>query len=129
MNGRLVLAIISTCIEEAVIAGVVLWLLPRLNVRIPVWVLAIIMIAWAGYAVLTHRLGSRALNTKRPIGMENMLGCTGEVVRPLSPEGLVNIRGELWTARSENGEIPEGKEIEVVSQQKLKLVVREVGRS
>jgi len=54
-----------------------------------------------------------------------MIGCCGEVVRPLAPEGMVKINGELWVARATSGEISKGKEVVVIGQQRLKLIVSE----
>jgi membrane-bound ClpP family serine protease len=34
------------------------------------------------------------------IGQEALIGAIGEVVAPLSPEGTVRIRGEVWSART-----------------------------
>jgi membrane-bound ClpP family serine protease len=125
MTGRLIFAIVSTLLEEAAIAAIVLWGLPRVGIQIPWWGLVIIMVVWIAYAVITYRLGSRALIKKQIAGLSNMIGTRGEVVSPLTPEGLVRIKGELWVAKSATGEIKSGGEVIVVGQEKLKLVVRE----
>jgi membrane-bound ClpP family serine protease len=125
MTGRLIFAIVSTLLEEAAIVVIVLWGLPRVGIRIPLWGLIIIMVAWIAYSIITFRLGTRALIKKQIPGLSNMIGTRGEVVSPLTPEGLVRIKGELWVARSATGEIKPGGEVIVVGQEKLKLVVRE----
>ena len=125
MSGRLAVAIISTALEESAIALVALWVLPQMHLRIPVWALAILMVAWGSYSVITYRLGSRALKKKQLVGLPNMIGTEGRVVKPLTPEGMVMIRGELWTAKSDDGEISAGKEVTVIGQERLKIVVRE----
>ena len=124
MKGRLILSITTTIIEEAAIAAVVLWGLPRWNIRIPLWGLIIIMTAWTAYSIFTHRAGSRALKRKQPTGLLNMIGCKGEVISPLAPKGLVKIKGELWAARSASGEMTQGEEVTVVGQDRLKLIVQ-----
>ena len=124
MKGRLILSITSTILEEAAIVVVVLWGLPQWNIRIPLWGLILAMAAWAAYSVFTHRAGSRALKREQPTGLLNMIGCNGEVISPLAPEGLVKIKGELWAARSAGGEITQGEEVTVVGQDRLKLIVR-----
>ena len=123
MKGRLILSITSTILEEAAIVAIVLWGLPRWNIRIPLWGLIIIMAAWAAYSIFTHRAGSRALKRKPPTGLLNMIGCKGKVISPLAPEGLVRINGELWKASSAAGEMAQGEEITVVGQDRLKLIV------
>jgi len=123
MSGRLIIAIVSTLLEEAALAAGVLWGLPRLGIHIPLWVLVVVMVVWAAFAVATYRMGSRALRKKPVNGLTAMLGSEGEVVRPLIPEGLVRIKGELWRARSASGEIDTGEEVIVVGQDRLKLIV------
>ena len=127
MRGRLILSITSTIFEEAALAALVLWGLPRWGVRIPLWVLILAMVTWAAFSVFTHRMGSRALMTKQMVGLPNMIGCKGEVVSPLAPEGMVRIKGELWRARSAGGGMKEGIEVIVVGQDRLKLIVQESG--
>ena len=125
MRSRLIFSIVSSIIEEAVIAAIVLWGLPRWNIQIPLWGLVLVMAAWAAFSVFTHRAGSRALRMKQMVGLHNMIGCTGEVVSPLAPEGMVRIKGELWRARSDGSEMKEGCEIIVVGQDRLELIVQD----
>ena len=124
MSGRLIIAIVSTLLEEAALAAGVLWGLPRLGIHIPLWVLIIVMLAWGAYAVITYRMGSRALKRKPVIGLPDMTGSKGKVVNPLAPEGVIRIKGELWVAKSASGEIDTGEDVVVVGQDGLKLAVR-----
>ena len=125
MTGRLVLGIISTVLEEAAIVVIVRWGLPEIGVDIPLWGLIILMVVWLAYSVVTYRIGSRALRRKPVVGLPDMVGSKAKVVSPLAPEGLVRIRGELWVAKSAGGEMELGREVIVVGQDSLKLVVRE----
>ena len=125
MTGRLVLGIISTILEEAAIVAIVRWGLPEIGVDIPLWGLIILMVVWLAYSVATYRIGSRALRRKPVVGLPDMVGSKAKVVSPLAPEGLVRIRGELWVAKSAGGEMELGREVIVVGQDSLKLVVRE----
>lgn len=125
MTGRLVLAIISTILEETAIVVIVLRGLPEIGVHIPLPGLIALMVAWGAYSIATYRIGSRALKKKPVIALPNMVGSQGVVVSPLAPEGLVRIRGELWIAKSDSSEMEPGVEVIVVGQNSLKLVVRE----
>jgi len=118
------LAIVSTLLEEAALAVVVLWGLPQLGIHIPLAGLIALMVAWGAYAVISYRIGSRALGKKPEIGLPDMVGSKGKVVSPLDPEGLVKIKGELWIAKSAGGRIDTGDEVTVAEQDGLKLVVR-----
>lgn len=129
MKRRLVLAIVSTILEEAAVAVIVLWGLPQAGIQVPLWGLIIIMVAWAAYSIFTFQMGTRALKREQIVGLPNMIGTKGEVVSPLTPEGLVRIRGELWVAKSDGGEMKPGNEVIVVGQERLKLVVRDSSAS
>ncbi len=124
MSGRLIIAIVSTTLEEAALAVGVLWGLPKLGIDIPLWVLIIVMAAWGAYTITTYRMGSRALRRKPVHGLPVVLGSEGKVVSPLVPEGMVRIKGELWMAKSTSETMATGEEVIVVGQDGLKLIVR-----
>ncbi len=124
MTGRLILAIISTLLEEAAIVVIVLWGLPRIDIHIPLPGLIALMVAWGAYSVTIYRIGSRALRRKIVMNLPDMVGSKGKVVSPLAPEGMVRIKGELWVAELASGEMQIGGEVIVVEQDRLKLVVR-----
>jgi membrane-bound serine protease (ClpP class) len=128
ISARLIIAIITTALEEAAIAVAGFWLLPKIDINLPIFVLVIIMLAWAGFAVFTYRMGSRALRRKPEGGLADMLGTRGEVVKRLDPEGMVRIKGELWKAKSAGRKINAGEAVIVVGQKGLKLIVEKEGR-
>jgi len=125
---RLIIAILSTLVEEAALTALLLWGLPQLGIHLPLPVLIVLMVALVAYAVITYRLGSRALRRKPEGGLSDMLGMRGEVVSSLDPEGMVKIKGELWRAKSAGRKIDAGEEVTVVGQNGLKLVVEREGR-
>jgi len=124
MTGRLIVAIFTTLIEEAALAAIVLWGLPRVGINLHVGVLIALMAALAAYAITTYRLGSRALKRKPVIGLPDMVGARGKTVSDLAPEGTVMIKGELWDSKAEGRRINAGVKVIVVGQEGLKLVVR-----
>lgn len=128
ISGRLITAVISTMMEETAIAVIVLWGLPATGVNLSLWgsivLLVVLMVGWGTWSIWVYWKGSRALRQEPLAGLPNMLGTKGKVVSPLVPEGLVKIRGELWIAESESGEIKIGGEVTIVGQNRLKLVVR-----
>ena len=126
MTTRLILAVISTVLEEAALAAIVLVGLPRIGIKLPLVVLITLMVAWGVFSVFTYWIGSRALRKKPVVGLPAMVGGKGKVASPLTPEGFVRIKGELWEAKSTGGEIDTGEEVTVVGQDGLKLVVRKI---
>ncbi len=121
------MAIVSTLLEEAAIAVVALVGLPQLGIEVPLWLLVVIMVAWAALAVFTYRMGSRALGRKPVAGLPSVVGSPGTVVSRLAPEGLVRVGGELWVAKASSGQIEVGEEVIVVTQDRTRLTVRQSG--
>ena len=64
MTGRLIIAIISTVLEEAAIVVVVLFGLPQLGINMPLAGLIALMVVWLVWSVIIYRIGSRALRRK-----------------------------------------------------------------
>lgn len=121
---RLIFAIISTIIEEILIALGVVWGLPKININIPVYILIPVMAVWLYYSIYTYQKGTNALNKGHVSGMSSMIGTRGTVTRLLAPDGWVKIQGELWAATSLSGEIQPGEVVIVTGQKGLKLEVR-----
>jgi len=124
MSARLILAIVSTLLEEAALVVIVLWGLPQIGIHIPLAGLIAMMVAWGVFSVFTYRIGSRALRRKPVTGLPAMIGSRGKVVSPLAPKGVIRIKNELWEAKSVGRKINAGEEVMVVGQEGLRLVVR-----
>ena len=129
MTTRLVLAIISTLLEEAALAVIVLWGLPQLEIYIPLAGLIALMVVWGVFSVFIYRMGSRALRRKPVVDLLPMVGSRGKVVSQLALDGQVRIKGELWQATSAGERIDAGEEVIVVDQEGLKLIVRKISNS
>jgi len=126
MTGRLILAIISTTIEEVVLVVIALFILPQFNFSIPIIFLAIIMALWLILSIFLYRAGSRALR-REPVVKLPVIGTKGKVVSPLIPDGLVRIEGELWIAEApKKKKLDVNVEVIVLEQNGLKLIVRKI---
>ncbi len=124
MTIRLILAIVSSLLEEVALVAIVLWGLPQIDVHIPLPGLVAMMVALGVYDIFSYRMGSKALGQRPVMGLPAMVGSRGKVASPLSPEGMVKIKGELWKAASEGGVLDIGDEVTVVGQDGLRLIVR-----
>jgi membrane-bound ClpP family serine protease len=124
MNVRLIIAIITSLIDEVIILAIILFVLPHFNIHIPWWGIALIVIAFLVYAVGTFIIGTRILKKKPLPGFTDMIGTEGRVSSAINPKGYVKIEGELWEARSESGPIDKGADVVVIAQDGFKLVVR-----
>jgi len=123
MSARLIYAIVSILLEEAAIVVIALVGLPQLGIAMPLVVLIAVMVVFAILSVLLYQAGSRALRRK-PVALSAMTGSKGKVVNALAPIGLIKIKDELWEAESIGDNIGIGKEVIVVGQDGLKLLVR-----
>ena len=128
-TARLILAIVSTSLEEVAIYVIWRWLLPEFGIYLPLSVLIGVMVAWAVFAIALFVFTTRTLKKQTVVGLPTMIGSKGKVASSLVPEGLVRIRGELWGATSTEGNVDTGEEVEVVGEDGLKLVVRKSGKS
>jgi membrane-bound ClpP family serine protease len=121
---RLILAVLTSLLDELIIAAVILWGLPRLGIKIPLPALVVIMLALIVYAFFSFRMGTRILNKKPVAGLSSMVGIEGKVQSRLAPRGIVKIGSELWNAETESGVIEVGVAVIVVRQQRLSLTVK-----
>jgi membrane-bound serine protease (ClpP class) len=71
----------------------------------------------------------RAQHTPILTGQESMIGRTGLTRSALSPNGSVQVGGELWSAEVEENSpsLPAGTRIEVIKVDGLRLIVRKIG--
>ncbi len=125
VRSLLIWRIFTSLLEQAGLVAVVLWGLPLINVLLPVWILVPTSIALGIWNVYTYRQARQALSVKPVAGLTDMIGIQGEVVGRLNPSGQVKIRGEIWTAEAESGEMKPGKKVVVIGQKGLRLTVRE----
>ncbi len=123
------LAILTSLLDELIILAIILWGLPRLGIEISKPWLVVIIVLVAVWAIVSFRVGTRALQRKPLAGLSSMVGMRGRVVRTLSPNGMVKIMGEIWGARAESGKIEVGADILVTAQEGLRLTVRPAGKN
>ena len=124
MSGRLIIAIISTAIEETALALIGLFILPQFDMYMPIPALVALMALWLGFSIFLYQAGSRALR-REPVVKLPVIGSKGKVVSPLVPDGLVKIKGELWIAEApRKKKMDVGTEVLVIEQDGLKLIVR-----
>jgi membrane protein implicated in regulation of membrane protease activity len=126
MKWRLIIAVITTLLDEAIIIVLILWGLPRLGIHLSIPALVVIGVLWIGFAILLYLSGSKVLRKKPLSGLTDLIGFKGTAVTSISPKGMVRVNGELWQAISMEGNIQEGENIIIEKQDRLKLIVRKV---
>jgi membrane-bound ClpP family serine protease len=123
MTGRLIIAIVTTLLEEVALLAIVLWGLPQLGIHVPVGGLIALMVVLAANAVFFYEVGSRALKRKPVSGLGSVVGGKGKVITALAPDGVIRIGDELWEAKSTSGRVDVGEVVTVVEEDGLKLIV------
>ena len=123
MKGYVIFNIATGLLKGAVLAAIVLWLLPLWGIYIPIWGRILIVIAFLCYEIVTFRIGRRALERKPVIWAEAIVGRCGKATTPLTPKGYVQVNGELWRALSSDMNIDEGDDIVVLELNRLTLRV------
>jgi len=122
-KGYVIFNIATGLLKGAVLAAIVLWLLPLWGVSIPMWGLILLVAVFGIYEIVTFRLGRRALERKPTVSPQAIVGCCGKATTPLTPDGYVKIEGELWRALSSDTNINKGDDIVVVEVNRLTLRV------
>ena len=110
-------------IDELLIGCFLIFLLYHFGVDI--WVFGLVTVILA--ALITFIAYIFLPQLKKPVtGAEGMVGMTGVVVETLNPQGMVRIRGELWSAESTDNMIDRGKKIVVEKVNGLNLLVKKL---
>jgi len=118
-----VYSIISTIIEEAGLAVLILWILPIFNISLPLWATITVLAAFAVYSYVSYLVGHPTVLLEGVTAPESIVGSEGFVQQDLAPEGYVQVRGELWKASSAGGVVKKGEEVIITGIDGLKLTV------
>lgn len=120
-------SLLSTILQLIAVGVLGFWILPRIGVDIPWYVVVAVLFVMAAWDVFTYVAGSRALDKIPVSGKEALVGRIAHIASPLRPHGMVRIDGELWPAASLDGDIEMG-DVEVVGVDRMKLLVRRAGK-
>ena len=115
--------LVTTLLEEAGIAVIMLVLMPHLGIDVPVWLIILLMALWGVYSYITFRLSEKVIDRAPLVGPEALIGARGKTTTSLSPEGYVRVDTELWRAHSVSGDIAEKTGVTVKYVRRLTLFV------
>ena len=116
-------SILGALSEQALLVAVVLWLLPRFDIRMPLWLLAMMMLALAVHSYMMYRAGKVTFSLKPKVAFENIVGAEGVVTSWQGSEGYIKVQGVLWKARCPEHELKPGDKVVVTTIERLRLVV------
>ena len=123
-SARTPLTILVLLLDEIILAAIILFVLWRLGIHLPLWVVITLVVTLGVIFLILYKLIAPVLKREQVTGGEGMIGIKGEVVTPLTPEGVIKVRGELWKAYSTDTSISADETVIVVKLEGLKLLVR-----
>jgi membrane-bound serine protease (ClpP class) len=87
---------------------------------------AVVAVAVATGGFFAFAVAKVVQSRRRPAttGGEGLVGARAEVRTDLDPEGMVFLKGELWTARAVDGPIRAGESVQVLAMEGLCLKVK-----
>ena len=118
------LKILVLLLDEAVVVALVLLVLWVLDIEIPLPIAIVAALLLGIIVFITHKAIIPTFHKKKVTGAEGLIGLEGEVIEPLTPKGLVSVKGEYWKAKSVGGKIAAGEEVEILGLDGLTLMVR-----
>ncbi len=116
-----VLILLADDAAAAVVVFLILWFL---KVEIPLPVIIVLALVAGVLVFFVHKAVVPTFHKRRLTGAEGMIGVEGNVVEPLTPVGVVRIKGEYWKAKSVGESIAVGDKVEVVKVDGLTLMVK-----
>lgn len=118
------LIVLASLADDAAVALLALLILRLLKIQISRWIILALILLFVASIFIMHRLVIPAFHRKPTTGQEGMVGLEGKVIQPLTPDGLVKVKGEYWKASSIDGDIEVGEHVEIVGLDGLVLRVR-----
>jgi len=118
------LIILVLLLDDAAALVLVLLVLWFFRIKIPLWAAIVIALVLGTFAFITHKVIIPSFHKKKITGSEGMVGLKGEVVKPLTPVGVIKVKGEYWKAKSVDRDIAVGKDVEISGINGLTLEVR-----
>ena len=112
-------------LDEIAVIALVFIILWWLGIKPPLGVIIAVALILLAVMSVFYVIIWRLLKRKPITGKEEMIGLEGKVISPLTQDGIIQVRGELWKATSIDASgIAKEEKVVVVSVEGLKLVVK-----
>jgi membrane-bound ClpP family serine protease len=116
--------VLLSLIDDIVILAVVIGTLWYFKVELPLWAMIAVGLVLGSYVFFRTWAVFPSVRRRKITGSEGMIGMVGEVTESLKPTGVIRVAGESWQAKSIEGRIDIGEEVEVLAIYRLKLEVK-----
>ena len=121
---RNLLKLLALMADEVIVGLFLIWVLPSFGVGVPLWAVAVVVaVLLAKDFLIAPFILRGGLNARPQTGSESLIGRTVVVVEDLSPEGLVKVGGELWSAECVDGTARRGEVVVIVGVSGAKVLV------
>ncbi|MFC2068423.1 NfeD family protein [Chloroflexota bacterium] len=115
-------------LDEAIVIVVILLILHFLGIQITLPIKIGAGIIFVIFVFVRHVAVIPTFHKKQITGREGMIGEQGKVVKPLTPVGVITIKGEYWSAKSIDDSIEVDENVEIVGLEGLTLRVKSKDR-
>jgi len=122
------LKVLVLLLDEAAAVALVFFVLWVLGIEVPLPIIIVVALLLGTVVFITHKAIIPTFRKKQITGAEGLMGLEGEVIEPLTPKGLVRVKGEYWKAKSVGENIAVGEEVEILGLNGLTLKVRLKGQ-
>lgn len=99
----------------------VLWFF-KIEISLPIAI--VIALLFGTLVFIMQKAIIPSLHRKTATGSEGMIGLEAKVIEPLTPSGVIRVQGEYWKAKSVDGDITAGEDVEILELVKLVLKVK-----
>ncbi len=117
------LKVLVLLLDEAIILALIFVALRFFDVQIPLLTTILVLLPIAVLVVIIHIKVIPSFRRKQTTGREGMIGLEGRVVQPLTPVGVIYVKGENWKAKSVGASIEVDEDVEVAGIEGLTLKV------
>ena len=124
---RNLLKLLALMADEVIVGILLLLVLPGFGIEVPLWAVAVVIGTLLAKDFLIAPFVLKGLNARPRTGSESIIGRTAVVVEDLTPEGLVKLDGELWSAECVNGAAKRGERVSVVGLNGTRVLVERRG--
>ncbi len=117
------LKVLVLLLDEAMVVVLIFSVLHFFDVQIPLLITILVALPIAVLVFIIHIKVIPSFRWKQTTGREGMIGLEGRVVQPLTPVGVIYIKGENWKAKSAGDYIEVDVNVEVAGIEGLILRV------
>ncbi len=105
---------LASLIDDILLLVILFVVLKIFHVKITWEIILAVVVVVVVFFFVIHKAIVPGLRRRKVTGAEALLGETGVVTQALNPQGMIKIQDEYWKAKSVEGTINEGEQVEVL---------------